>query len=84
MAYFDYGADLRKKHSEETYQKLKKELVEDGDKSQFFLAYEYLVNLENKLNEQTEKLVKYETFFELMKSLLPEKIINENTKTKIL
>ena len=74
MAYYDHGVAMRKKECADKYAELKKYITskdENGKLNEWFLAHEYIVDLEIKLQQQEKQIEKYRSFFSLMRKLLP-------------
>ena len=74
MAYYDHGASKRKKECANKYAELKKYITskdEDGKLNEWFLAHEHIVELENKLEQQQKQIEEFQSFFSLMRKLLP-------------
>ena len=76
MAYFDRAAADRRKAISDKYDELKKHirsLDENGQVSEWFLAYEHMVHLENELKQKNEQIKEYQSFFSLLRKLLPNR-----------
>jgi uncharacterized protein YydD (DUF2326 family) len=74
MAYLDMGAANRKKAIADKYDELKKHirsLDENGKVNEWFLAYEHIIHLENELKEKKKQIEEYQSFFSLLRKLLP-------------
>lgn len=74
MAYYDNGAEMRKKECADKYAELKKQITsndENGKLNEWFLAHEHIVDLESKLQQQEKQIEEYRSFFSLMRKLLP-------------
>jgi len=74
MAYLDHAAANRRKAISEKYDELKKHirsLDENGQVSEWFLAYEHMIHLENELKQKDEQIKEYQSFFSLLRNLLP-------------
>ena len=74
MAYFDRAAADRKKAIADKYDELKKHICsldENGQVSEWFLAYEHMIHLENELKQKDEQIKEYQSFFSLLRKLLP-------------
>ena len=74
MAYLDMGAAIREKAIADKYDELKKHirsLDENGKVNEWFLAYEHMVHLENELEQKNKQLEEYQSFFSLLRKLLP-------------
>ena len=74
MAYYDHGAAMRKKECANKYTELKKHIIskdENGKLNEWFLAHEHIVELENKLEQQQKQIEEFQSFFSLMRKLLP-------------
>jgi DNA-binding transcriptional regulator GbsR (MarR family) len=73
--YFDHAEANFKKQCKETYEKLKK-LISSQDESQqmseFFMAYEHIIEMENKIKEQEKIIKEYQNFFGTLKNFLPK------------
>lgn len=73
MAYYDHVAAMRKKECADKYTELKKYITskDDGKLNEWFLAHEHIVDLENQLEQQKKQIEEYQSFFSLMRKLLP-------------
>jgi chromosome segregation ATPase len=74
MAYYDHGAAMRKKECADKYAELKKHITskdESGKLNEWVLAHEYIVDLENQLEQQKKQIDEYQSFFSLLRKLLP-------------
>jgi cell fate (sporulation/competence/biofilm development) regulator YmcA (YheA/YmcA/DUF963 family) len=74
MAYLDHAAANRQKAISDKYDELKKHissLDENGKVSEWFLAYEHMIHLEYELKQKNEQIKEYQSFFSLLRKLLP-------------
>jgi cell fate (sporulation/competence/biofilm development) regulator YmcA (YheA/YmcA/DUF963 family) len=74
MAYLDHAAANRRKAISDKYDELKKHirsLDENGKVSEWFLAYEHMIHLEYELEQKNEQIKEYQSFFSLLRKLLP-------------
>jgi chromosome segregation ATPase len=74
MAYYDHGAAMRKKACADKYAELKKYIIskdESGKLNEWFLAHEHIVDLENQLEKYKKQIEEFQSFFSLMRKLLP-------------
>jgi chromosome segregation ATPase len=74
MAYLDMGAAIREKAIADKYEELKKHIRavdENGKVNEWFLAYEHMIHLENELKQKDEQIKEYQSFFSLLRKLLP-------------
>ena len=74
MAYLDMGAAIREKAIADKYEELKKHIRavdENGKVNEWFLAYEHMIRLENELKEKNKQIEEYQSFFSLLRKLLP-------------
>lgn len=75
MAYYNHGAAIRKKECADKYAALKKHITskdENGKLNEWFLAHEHIVDLENQLEQQKKQIEEYQSFFSLLRKLLPK------------
>lgn len=68
MAYYDHGAAMVRKNNRESYKKLKEMAYSSPE---WRGAYDHIVELEDEMKENEEKLKEYKQFFGLMRKLLP-------------
>jgi len=74
MAYFDHGEAMRKKECADKYAELKKHITskdESGKMNEWFLAHEHIVDLEYQVEQQKKQIEEYQSFFSLLRKLLP-------------
>jgi hypothetical protein len=76
MAYYDHGEANRKKACAENFEELKKSissLDKDNKLSEWHLAYQHIVDMENNIKEYKKKIKEYNDFFSSLGKLLPKK-----------
>lgn len=74
MAYFDHQAAARQKERADKYDELKKYITskdENGKMSEWILAHQHIVDLENELEQSKKQIEEYQNFFSTLQSLLP-------------
>lgn len=69
MAHFNWEEARQREKEKQNYDKLK-ESISNID-SEYFLAHEYLRQMEQKIKDQQEDLKRYHEFFATLKNLLP-------------
>jgi hypothetical protein len=65
---------MKKKECADKYNELKKHITskdEGGKLNEWFLAYEHIIDLEYRLEQQKKQIEEYQSFFSLMQKLLP-------------
>lgn len=75
MAYYDHMLINRKKECADKYFELKKHITskdETGKFNEWFLAHQHMLDLEKQLEEQERLINEYQSFFSMMKKLLPK------------
>lgn len=75
MAYYDRRAAMGKKECANKYAELKKYITskdESGKFNEWFLAHEHIIDLENQIGQQKKQIEEYQSFFSLMRKLLPK------------
>jgi len=71
MAYYDRCKLKRKLECEDNFIELKKYITSEDERGKWFLAHEYIINMEQELEKQSAQIEKYKEFFSLMRELLP-------------
>ena len=74
MAYLDHQAEARRRERAEKYEELKKYITskdENGKMSEWILAHQHLVGLENELEQSKKQIEEYQSFFSTLQNLLP-------------
>ncbi len=74
MAYYDAAAARRRVEQEENFKELKKFISKSKNNtlSKWLLAYEHILDMENKMQSQEKKLEEYAAFFASLAKFLPK------------
>lgn len=73
MAYYDRAAAARKKAQADKYEELKKFICNNdaGKVSEWYLAYEHIMDMELEFQKKEVQIKEYQHFFALLRKLLP-------------
>ena len=71
--YNNYEANIRKARKEnfEKFMELSSSM-KDGVINEWYQAHEYIIEMENKIEQQEKEITKYKNFFGTLFSLLPK------------
>lgn len=76
MAYYNHFEGAQKKRNKENYSALKEFITSKDEKgiiSEWFPAYNHIVELEDKIEKMEKEIKAYKDFFKTMDSLLPRR-----------
>jgi len=68
MAYYDHGAAMVRKNNKEKYKALKEMTYSSPE---WRGAFDHIIEMEDEMKENEEKLKEYKQFFSLLRKLLP-------------